>query len=217
MVEKETPTYRKLQAQMTSDRIVAAARSLMSERGWAASTISAIAQEAGVSTPTIYAVFGNKRGLLAGMREVMQRDSEIPELMAAAGREPDPAVRLRLWALLIRQQMQTSYDVIAIHREAARSDSEVAVAYRLVLDSRAETFRTFIRGIGQRLPKEIDEQTAVDLLWAFSNEELWRELTEERGWSPDRFEAWLGATLIAQILIQPATSGRRARSSPPSA
>lgn len=184
----------------------------MSERGWAASTISAIAHEAGVSTPTIYAVFGNKRGLLVGMREVMQRDSEIPELMAAAGREPDPAMRLRLWARLIRQQMETSYDVIAIHREAARSDPEVAVAYRLVLDSRAEAFRSFIQGIGQRLPKGIDEQSAVDLLWAFSNEELWRELTEERAWTPDRFEAWLGATLLAQILGQPATSTRRPRS-----
>jgi hypothetical protein len=29
---------------------------------------------------------------------------------------------------------------------------------------------------------------------------LYRELVEERGWSPDRFERWLAATLRQQLL-----------------
>ena len=201
-------TYRQLQAQMTKDRIVDSARRLMAERGWTATTIDAIAAEAGVATPTVYASFGNKRGLLEGMRESMRRDSEIPELMARAAAEPKAQRRLELWARLIRQQMETSYDVIAIHREAARSDPEAAAAYRLVLDSRAETFARFIHDLRHNLASGLDKQTATDLLWAFSNEELWRELVEERGWSPDRYEQWLARTLVGQLLGSVRRAGR---------
>jgi AcrR family transcriptional regulator len=201
-------TYRQLQAQMTKDRIVNAARRLMAARGWTATTIDAIATEAGVATPTVYASFGNKRGLLEGMRESMRRDSEIPELMAQAAAEPKAQRRLELWARLIRQQMETSYDVIAIHREAARSDPEAAAAYRLVLDGRAQTFARFIRDLGPDLAPGLDQDTATDLLWAFSNEELWRELVEERGWSPDRYEQWLARTLVAQLLASVRRAGR---------
>ena len=204
----ESPrTYRQQQAQQTKDRIVRSARRLMAERGWTPTTIEAIAADAGVASATVYAAFGNKRALLDAMREVMRSDSRIPELMAEAAAEPDVRRRLELWAQLIRQQMETSYDVIAIHRDAARSDPAAADAYRLVLDSRAKTFARFIRDLRGDLHAAVNERTATDLLWAFSNEELWRELTDERGWSADRYQRWLAQTLIAQLVTAPVTSG----------
>ncbi len=202
MVEAR-PTYRQQQAQLTKDRIVSSARGLMALRGWTATTIEAIAAEAGVATATVYASFGNKRALLDAMREAMRRDSRIPEIMAAAAEQPDVEQRLKLWAQLIRQQMETSYDVIAIHRDAARSDPAAADAYRLVFDSRAKTFAGFVHDLRADLHSGIDERTATDLLWAFSNEELWRELIDERGWSPERYEAWLARTLVSQLVTTP--------------
>lgn len=197
----ESPrTYRQQQAQLTKDRIVTSARRLMAERGWTPTTIEAIAADAGVATATVYAAFGNKRALLDAMRETMRRDSRIPELMAEAARQPDVKRRLELWAQLIRQQMETSYDVIAIHRDAARSDPAAAAAYRNVLDSRAKTFARFVHEMHADLHASIDERTATDLLWAFSNEELWRELVEERGWSSDRYQHWLARSLISQLV-----------------
>lgn len=211
------PTYRQRQAQMTKDRIVAAARRLMASRGWTATTIEAIAAEAGVATATVYAAFGNKRALLDGMRDLMRRDSKIPELMAEAAEQRDVRRRLELWARLIRQQMETSYDVIVIHRDAARSDPDAAAAYRLVLDSRADTFASFIHDLRADLGAGVNERTATDLLWAFSNEELWRELVEERGWTADRYEQWLARTLIAQLVTTPAVAPSTARRSTRSA
>jgi AcrR family transcriptional regulator len=207
------PTYRQQQAQMTKDRIVSSARRLMATRGWTPTTIEAIATDAGVATATVYAAFGNKRALLDAMREVMLRDSTIPELMTQAAEEPNVDRRLELWARLIRLQMETSYDVIAIHRDAARSDPGAAEAYRVVLDNRAKTFAHFIHDLRGGLHPTIDERTATDLLWAFSNEELWRELVEERGWSPNRYEQWLGRTLISQLVAAP-TAAHRRRSEP---
>lgn len=202
-------TYRQRQAQMTKDRIVGSARRLMADRGWTPTTIEAIAADAGVATATVYAAFGNKRALLDAMRDAMRRDSRIPELMAEAAEQDDVSRRLELWAKLIRQQMETSYDVIAIHREAARSDPAAADAYRIVLDSRAKTFARFIHDLRDDLHGALDERTATDLLWAFSNEELWRELTAERGWTPDRYEQWLARTLIAQLVTAPTVRGPR--------
>lgn len=198
------PTYRQRQAQETKDRVVAAARALMAHDGWAGTTIDAIATEAGVAPQTIYAAFGNKRALLEGMREVMLRNSNIPELMAEAAAEPEASRRLELWARLIRLQMETSYDVISIHRQAAASDPKVAADYRNVLDNRARVFAKFIHDLRAALASRVTESAATDILWCFSNEEIYRELVEERGWSADRYERWLGATLIAQLLTTPA-------------
>lgn len=200
MAKTGTSSHRQAQAQMTRDRIVAAARELMSERGWAGSTIAAIAERAGVATPTVYASFGNKRSLLKGMRDAMVRDARIIELMEQAAAEPSGRRRLELWATLVRCQMETSYDVIAIHREAARSDPEVATAYRRVLDNRARVFADFVGGLRDELAPGLSLRAGTDLLWAFSNEALWQELTAERGWSPARFERWLADTLAQQLL-----------------
>ncbi len=184
--------------------MVAAARALMARRGWAATTIDAIATEAGVAPQTIYAAFGNKRALLEGMRHVMLRDSKIPELMARAAAESDASRRLELWAQLVRQQMETSYDLISIHRQAAASDPQVAADYRKVLDNRARAFRDFVHDLRADLALGVDERTATDILWCLSNEEIYRELVEERGWSAGRYERWLAATLVAQLITAPA-------------
>ena len=197
-------THRQRQAQETKDRVVAAARSLMARQGWAATTIDAIATEAGVAPQTIYAAFGNKRALLTGMRDVMLRDSQVPELMARAAGESDASRRVELWAQLVRQQMETSYDVISIHRQAASADPRVAVEYRKVLDNRARTFGEFVHGLRSDLATGLDERAATDILWCFSNEEIYRELVQERGWSVDRYERWLTGTLVAQLLTKAA-------------
>ena len=208
MIASRPLTYRQRQAQDTKDRVVAAARALMATNGWAATTIDSIAAEAGVAPQTIYAAFGNKRAVLEGMRHAMLRDSNIPELMAQAATEPDASRRLELWAQLVRQQMETSYDIISIHRQAAASDPKVAADYRKVLDNRAQSFAAFIHDLSSDLAPGVDETTASDLLWCFSNEEIYRELVEERGWSADRYERWLAATLIAQLITTPTGMGR---------
>jgi hypothetical protein len=126
--------------------------------------------------------------------------SKIPELMAQAAAGPEAAKRLQVWAKLIRQQMETSYDVISIDRQAARADPAFAAEYRKVLDNRARTFADFIADPREGLAPGMDARSATDLLWAYSNEELYRELVEERGWSADRYERWLADTLVAQLI-----------------
>jgi AcrR family transcriptional regulator len=60
-------------AQRNRERILDAASLLMSERGFAAATISAICKRAEVMPPTLYWHFGDKQGLVAA---VMERAAE---------------------------------------------------------------------------------------------------------------------------------------------
>lgn len=199
-VNQNKPTYRALQAEETRRRILAAARKLFRTRGYVGATVEAIAADVGVVPQTVYAAFGSKKGLLAGLRRTMLADAEIPRLMAQAGDTADPRNRLNLAAKWTRQQMESSYDIIAIHRQAANADPDFAVAYRAVLASRGSVMDAFIAGLGRHLRPDISTRHAADIFWALSNEELYREFVVERGWTPDEYEDWLAATLTAQLI-----------------
>jgi AcrR family transcriptional regulator len=194
-------TYRQEQAAATRHRIASAARKLFAERGYGATTLAAIAAEAGVAEPTVYAVFGSKKGFLLALRQQMHAELDLPTLTTQALAAPDARRKLEGWARLLRAQMERSYDVIAAHREAARVDSDAAGEYRGVLDSRAGVMQELVKELGPDLRSDLNLRTAADILWAFSNEEMYRELVRERRWSPDRYETWMAYTLKQQLLV----------------
>lgn len=61
------PGTKKAQGARTRRRILDAARTLMAERGYAATSISAISAAADVAPPSIYWAFGSKEGLFAAV------------------------------------------------------------------------------------------------------------------------------------------------------
>src|SRR3954447_20171588 len=72
------------QARRTRTRITDAARALFMERGFAATTIAAVAEQAGVAPETVYAIYHTKPGLLEGVvRSAVFRDGEPEEILQA--------------------------------------------------------------------------------------------------------------------------------------
>jgi hypothetical protein len=133
----------------------------------------------------------------------MHAEVELSKLTAAARDAPDARLKLEAWARLLRAQMERSYDVIAVHREAARVDPAAAEEYRNVLDSRAGQMRQLVHRLAPDLRSDLTLRSAADILWAFSNEELYRELVQERRWAPGRYETWMARTLKQQLLADP--------------
>src|SRR5487761_905337 len=80
---------RRRQAAQTRADILAAAQRLFAERGYAATTIEAIAAQAEVSEATVYAGFGSKRGILLAFQQLMEQNTDLGErrraFHAAAG------------------------------------------------------------------------------------------------------------------------------------
>src|SRR5689334_1782508 len=99
----ESPARRE-QARTTRRSVLRAAGELFRERGYASTTIGAIAAAAGVSAETVYAAFGSKLALLAELIDVSIAgdDRPVPVLerdwVAALRDEPDPRRRARILA-----------------------------------------------------------------------------------------------------------------------
>lgn len=62
---KYSSPIRERQANQTRTNILDATQRLFLERGYAKTTVEAIAQEAGVAKQTVYAVFRSKNGIVA--------------------------------------------------------------------------------------------------------------------------------------------------------
>jgi len=191
--------HRQRQAEETRLQIAQAARSLFAERGYAATTIAAIAEEADIPAPTIYSAFGSKAKILEKITRIWMTDAQTVSIAEASLAEPDPAQQLRMFAELNRRQLEVGSDVVAIYQEAARSDPQMAAVLKGVLASREGEIRKLIRAIKQHLKAGLSIDAALDACLALSVPEIYRTLME-RDWTPRRYQTWLGDLLVDQLL-----------------
>jgi len=194
------PTHRQRQALATKEQIGRAARGLFAERGYVATTIAAIAEAADIPAPTIYSAFGSKAAILQDIAHRVVAHLEVDRHHEDAMHNPDPAAGLRVAAALQRRQFEIMYDVLATYQEAARVDPQIDRAQRIVLANRERAFRRHLTAISSRLTPRVTVDQAVDIYVALVLPEIYRTLVIERGWTPDRYETWLGDSLIDQLL-----------------
>jgi len=199
---------RREQAAETRRKILDAAEQLFIERGYAATAMPAIAAEAGVALKTVYLAFGTKAGVLHAVWDVRLGgdDQRVPvadrpwyrQLLAA----DDPHLLVRAAARQSRVTKEHAGDVLRIIRQAAVTEPALADLW-----DRIETeFRAILAGVAERLDAlgslaaGIDATSATDLLWTLNHPDTWQLLVRGCGWSPDRYEQWVGETLSAQLL-----------------
>lgn len=198
--ERDGPTHRQRQALATKDQVARAARGLFAESGYVPTTIAAIAESADIPAPTIYSAFGGKATILQHLAHLVVSELEVDRVHDDAIAHPDPAAGLRMAAGLQRRQFEVMYDVIAIYQEAARVDTEIARAQQVILANRERAFRRHLTAIARHLTPRVTVDQAVDIYVALVVPEIYRTLVLERGWAPDRYEAWLGDALVDQLL-----------------
>ena len=144
---------REAQARDTRRSILDAAHELFVASGYAATTIQAIAERAGVAVQTVYAVFGNKRELLRQLIEsaITGDDEPVPiteraEAQAVAA-EPDARRRAELDAALSRSITERVAPVLRVASEAAASDPELAAMMEAVKAARRQEMMASARMI----------------------------------------------------------------------
>jgi len=172
-----SPT-RERQAGQTRERILDAARQMILNKGFADATIEAIAGEAGVAPPTVYAAFGSKRGILQGLMERAAFSSEYGNLVREAMKSDDPATRLRGASAVAPEFIR--------EKERVRYERQAGLV-KLLEEKGA-------------LRPEVTETTARDILWTLTSHDIHHRLVVERKWSSDRYEQWLGDTLVLTLL-----------------
>jgi AcrR family transcriptional regulator len=190
---------RQAQSAETKQRIIEAARALILERGYRATTVAAIAADAGVNADTVYALVGRKPTLLRELIEqaVSGTDravvaEERPHIMAIVA-EPDPATKITLYAKAMRHTHARLAPLLLALRDASSTEPEAKEVWQEISDRRALNMRKFIGEIrdagGLRAGLSIND--AADTVWVMNSPEVYVLLTIDRGWTPLRYERWL--------------------------
>jgi AcrR family transcriptional regulator len=197
---------RREQAQITRSRILDAARRLLTRGTYSSVTMEDIAREAGVAYQTVYGIFGTKLRLAQGLIEIgFPHVADALKLLDRLGPSPDPELALRTGARVSRLIYELCADLLRFMRESG--DPGLLARYRDREEQRLEGMIQFglpamLRRSG-RLRPGISPSDAMAVMWTLSGPDQYTQLVFDRGWTPSRYEEWLGAALI-NTLLQPA-------------
>jgi AcrR family transcriptional regulator len=193
-------TLRAERALVTRQRIADAARRLFRREGYAATTLTDIAAEAGVAVQTVYAVYGSKAGILGSLRESVMSQPEAEALYGQAMADPSAAHSLELFARSIRVRFEHSGDVVVILRDAATADATIREGVAATLLRRRAGLRQLAERLAPSLRAGLDVAAAAAILDALTLPEVREELVDVQGWTPDAYEAWLAGVLTRELL-----------------
>ncbi len=201
-------TLRQEQARQTRARILDAAQKLFAERGYANTSMEAIARAAGVATDTVYASFQSKPGLLHRLLDVRVGGDEEPVgILERAGpqavkREPSQRRQLEAFASDVTMIQERVRPVDDIMRGAAAVDPEIAAFRTRIHESRLDNMRQLASWIASKGPlrdgMSVDDAAAI--VWTVASPEVHRLLRAERGWTVERYRDWLATTLTRTLL-----------------
>ncbi len=204
---------RRERARQTRDQIVGIAEDLFLSRGYAATTVAAIAEQAQVSVETIYKGFGGKPGLVraiikrglagAGPVPAEQRSDQIRDT------EPDPRRILTAWGAFVTEIAPGTAPILILARDAAASDPELAALLDELSAARLERMTVNARALSEagHLRPGITLAQAADILWTYSSLELYDLLVHGRGWPAEHYGRFVAQAMIA-ALLPPTTPGQ---------
>ena len=199
---------RREQAAATRRIVLDAAQPLFERQGYAATTMAAIAEGAGVSLKTVYVIFETKSGVLRALWNLLLRgdDDDVPVAERAWYREvveePDPERQLRLGARGARRVKERAGALMGVIRTAAELDPDIAALWGRIQSEFHANQRVIVQSLHDRgaLRPGLGVDRATDVLWTLNHPDVWLLLVGQRGWTPAQFEAWFGDTVVAQLL-----------------
>jgi AcrR family transcriptional regulator len=197
---------RKAQARETRRSILDAAHELFVDTGYAATTIQAIAERAGVAVQTVYAGFGSKRELLRQLIEttITGDDEPLPITERAEARaiaaEPDTRRRAELDAALSRSITERVAPIVRVAGEAAASDPELAAMLEAVKAARRHEMIASAALLAGPNGLRVGQEEAAATLYVLYSPQVADMLMGDYGWSPERYEKWLARMILEAVL-----------------
>ncbi len=208
-VRRYDSTRRRARADATREAILAVARERFLAEGYAATTVGAVATDAGVSVETIYKAFGPKSGLARAVFDAAlagEGPVSTGERAAIVKREEhDARRRLRAFGAFVAEVTPRVAPVMLVLRAAADGDREAAAVWKRINDERLQGMRRDAEQLAAEgaLRPGVSAADAADVFWSLTSPEMYDLFVQRRGWPPERFGAWVGEMFVAALLPLP--------------
>ncbi len=192
-------TVRLAKSDETRQAVLDAARALLLEHGYRATTIAGVARAAGVHVDTVYALVGRKPLLLRELIEqaISGSDGAVPaeqrDYVAAIRSESDSRRKLEIYARATREIHQRLAPLLVALRDASTTEPEAAEVWAEITERRATNMRRLAEELdsAEGIRRGLSIADAADTIWVTNSAEVYVLLTVERGWTPLHYERWL--------------------------
>lgn len=196
---------RRRRALATQQRVIEAAAAAFIRRGYVATTMALIAEEAGVAVQSLYLRFGSKLAILKAAldiaivgdmepiplleREWVKRLAAVDDGYEAVSLFVDEATRIfsRTHALYAVIQAASAGDAGILLSENRRQRREGNRAVAQILSRKA--------GFDPHLKVKV----AADIIYGLVSEDTYGLLVVDCGWRPQDWSLWCAATLAARL------------------
>jgi AcrR family transcriptional regulator len=210
---KYQSTVRANAAAATRAEIRGAASRLFVDRGYSATTMREIAEEAGVSERTVYAVFPTKVALLSEAIGVAIVGDDSPVPMAeradfrAALNERDGKWALELFVNGASEVLERAGALMMAGYEAAGTDAELRQAAKAGDRARAADFTLIVNALANHgaLRDDLPIEQATDILLALVSPQVHQLLRHQRARSPDEYRNLI-QDVLQRVILNPVTA-----------
>ena len=185
-----------------------AATGVFLDRGYAGTTVRAVAAEAGVSVPTIEALFGTKARLLKAAIDVAIAGDDEPVAVLdrpsakAASKAASLGDFLSIVAGMVADAQERSAGLVLAVFEGSSRDTDLEALKDQMVAQREATAAWVVRGLTRlaQLRPGCTVAEAVDVVWLLMDPALFVRLTRQRGWVAHGYRDWL-ADALARLLV----------------
>jgi AcrR family transcriptional regulator len=166
------PSKRREAAARTREAILNSALRLFDERGYAATPMTAIAEQGGVALDTVYASIGRKTELARLLIETAISGSSqaVPAgdrgYVQAIRAAPDAETKIAIYASAMRTIAGRLAPVLGILQQAAPAEPELAALWREIAERQAANMRLFVTDLAAVSTLRMDPGEAADIVWA---------------------------------------------------
>ena len=193
----------------TRRRVEEVAAERFTHDGYAASTMQAIADEAGVHVQTVYLAYGTKSALLAACAARLVAGTEDPQTHPSERRwareiscEPDPRAKLALYVEHIAEVTPRSTPLLDVLRATAPAEPDVAAFLAHMEDGRRQGP---LELLGRQVPPDtwrpgLTPDEVADIVSTVASPDTLRSLIDRCGWDKAAAKAWILRVLERELL-----------------
>jgi AcrR family transcriptional regulator len=193
---------RNARSRRTSAALLRAARDLIEQDGFAALTMAAVAERAGVSRRGAYLHFTSRTDLLRALYAYLGETESLGASLQAVWDSPDAAAALTKWAEHIARAHPRILGVVRAVEHSRYDDADAARLWRTGQGNWLRGCRRLMRWLADegRLAPRWTVDTAADMMWALMSIDVLDRLHNERRWPSRRITDQLAALFHATFV-----------------